>query len=71
VVDLSATTSVDPAGLSVLVHALGRVREAGGDLTLTGLTADVSQALKSAGLERLFVTTPGWAHPSRGVIGQG
>jgi len=63
VVDLAATTFVDAAGLSVLVHALERVREAGGDLTLTGVAADVSRVLEAAGLDRLFPASPGWAPP--------
>ncbi len=66
VVDLRATTLIDSAGISVLVDALGRVREKGGELVLSGPTCTVARAFGRAGLDEVFEITPAWAHPAHG-----
>ena len=67
VVDLSRTTSIDSAGLSVLLDALRRIEGSGGDLVLSGPTADVARAFEAAGLDKAFFITPAWSHPVHGV----
>lgn len=69
VVDLRKTTRIDSTGFSVLVDALHRQRERGGDLVLSGPTTDVAQALVAAGLDKVFEITPAWSHPARGRAG--
>ncbi len=68
VLDISGMTHVDSAGLSVLVGALKRLRRSGGELVLSGATGEVALTLESAGLDKVFFMTPGWAHPARGGI---
>lgn len=66
VVDLKATTFIDLAGFSVLVGALKRMRENGGELVLSAPASDVATALGAAGLDKVFDITPAWAHPAHG-----
>lgn len=66
IVDLSATTYVDSTGLSVLLAALRRMEENGGEIMLSGPTGDVARAFKAAGLEKVFAFTPAWSHPVHG-----
>lgn len=69
VVDLADTRSIDRAGLAVLVDALQRMRRTSGELLLSGPTGEVAQALNAAGLDKVFVITPAWAHPAYGDSG--
>jgi anti-sigma B factor antagonist len=66
VLDLARTTHIDSSGISVLVDALKRMQRTGGELVLSGPTSQVSRALALAGLDKVFVITPAWAHPARG-----
>jgi len=66
VLDLSATTLIDPIGYLVLLDASARMHESGGELVLSGPTPDVALGLGAAGLDKVFVVTPAWAHPSLG-----
>ena len=66
VLDLRGMTSVDLSGLLVLVDALKRMEEHGGDLVLSGPTRSVVQAFRAAGFDEAFVITPVWTHPARG-----
>ena len=53
-VDLAAVTFVDSTALSVLVSALKRLRQAGGDLQLASPTPSVRRVFEITGLTRLF-----------------
>jgi anti-anti-sigma factor len=66
VVDLTGTTTVDLAGLAVLVDAQRRLQSTGGDLVLSGLTGSVALTFAAAGLDRVFAITPSWEHPAHG-----
>ena len=66
VVDLSQTTFIDSAGLAVLLDALRRMETNGGDLVLSGPTADVMRVFEVAQLDKVFVITPAWSHPVHG-----
>lgn len=66
VLDLRGMTSVDLAGLLVLVDALKRMVDHGGELVLSGPTTDVVQSFRAAGFDEAFVITPVWTHPARG-----
>lgn len=54
VVDLSGMDFIDSTGLGVLVGALKRIRQAGGDLTLRHPTRSTHKILEIAGLTKLF-----------------
>jgi len=66
VLDLREMTSVDPAGLSVLVHAHKKVQRNAGDLVLSGASPAVLRVFERAGLDKVFSLTPSWLHPSHG-----
>lgn len=66
VLDLAGMTHVDDAGVKVLVEALGRLQRSGGGLVFSGATNEVVLAFEAAGLDKVFVMTPNWAHPARG-----
>jgi anti-anti-sigma factor len=53
VVDLSGVTFIDSTGLGVLVAALNRAREAGGQMTLRGPTRSTRKVLDITGLSQL------------------
>jgi anti-sigma B factor antagonist len=53
VVDLSGVTFIDSTGLGVLVTALKRAREAGGQLTLRSPTRSTRKVLDITGLSQL------------------
>lgn len=57
-VDLSGVTFIDSSGLAVLIRALQNVKEYGGKLTLSGITADVRPIFEMARLDQLFVIDP-------------
>ena len=63
VLDLRAMTGIDPDGLSVLVDALGRMDDYGGELVVSGPTPDVAEQLRAAGLEEHRGVTRVWTHP--------
>lgn len=54
VVDLQELTFMDSTGLGVLVHALKRMRERGGDLTLSAPSPATRKLLAISGLDRIF-----------------
>jgi anti-sigma B factor antagonist len=53
VVDLSGVTFIDSTGLGVLVTALKRTRDAGGQLTLRSPTRSTRKVLDITGLSNL------------------
>jgi len=56
-VDLAKLTFISSAGLSVLVTALGRVREMGGDLCLQAPSPLAVKVFEMTGLTSLFAVT--------------
>jgi anti-sigma B factor antagonist len=54
VVDLSAVTFLDSAGISALVHARNLIQTAGHTLRVTGEQDNVKAVLKVAGLHDIF-----------------
>ena len=58
VVDFSGVTFIDSSGLAVLIRAMQNVKEYGGKLTLSGVTADVRPIFEIARLDQLFVIDP-------------
>ncbi|MCB0066801.1 MAG: STAS domain-containing protein [Caldilineaceae bacterium] len=55
VIDLSATPFMDSAGMAVLVSAMKRARQAGGDVALVWPDADaVKRILKLTHFDRVF-----------------
>lgn len=67
VLELSATTRVDPAGLSVFVDAHKRMHRIAGELVFSSPPASVARAFRAAGLDKIFTVTPAWAHPANGA----
>ena len=57
VLDLSEMTFIDSSGLSVLVHALKRMRDHGGRLTLSSPKPATSKVLEISGLDKVFETS--------------
>jgi len=57
VVDLHGLTFMDSTGLGVLVHALKRMRERGGELTLSAPSLSTRKLLDISGLDRIFPVT--------------
>ena len=66
VLELSATTQVDPSGLSVFVDAHKRMQRIAGELVFSSPPANVADAFRSSGLDKIFTVTPAWAHPANG-----
>jgi anti-anti-sigma factor len=60
-VDLAAVTSLDAAGLELLVHLDRKPRRRGGELALLALPAHLRPALERAGLARLLPRANGTA----------
>jgi anti-sigma B factor antagonist len=54
VVDMDKVTFIDSSGLGVLVGALRRVREAGGDLRVVCGRENVVKIFRITGLDRVF-----------------
>lgn len=54
VLDLSAVTQLDSAGIGALVSSLHHVRSAGSDLCLAGVAGRVLMTLQVARADRLF-----------------
>lgn len=54
VIDFAGVTYMASAGLRVLILALRRVRNLGGDMRLAAASANVQQVLKMSGMETLF-----------------
>lgn len=54
VIDFSDVSFIDSSGLGVLVGALKRVREHGGEVELRGLTPATRKVLEITGLTKLF-----------------
>jgi anti-sigma B factor antagonist len=57
VVDLQHITFIDSTALGVLVGALRRLRERGGDLVLSAPTTAVQRAIEVSGLGEVFTVT--------------
>lgn len=57
VVDLHELAFMDSTGLGVLVHALKRMRERGGELTLSAPSPSTRKLLDISGLDRIFPVT--------------
>ena len=58
VIDFAGVTFIDSSGLAVLIRAMQNVKEYGGKLTLSGITADVRPIFEMARLDQLFVIDP-------------
>ncbi|HEX2191901.1 MAG TPA: STAS domain-containing protein [Acidimicrobiales bacterium] len=56
-VDLSDVGFMDSTGIHVLVQALRRVRDKGGDLTLAGVPPFAHRVLEICGLTKIFTIT--------------
>lgn len=69
VLDLRGMTAIDRAGMLVLVDALTRMEDYGGDLVLSGPTSAVAEQLRAARLHEVFLITPEWRHPAWGRVG--
>jgi anti-sigma B factor antagonist len=54
VIDFSGVTYMASAGLRVLILALRRARNIGGDVRLAAASTNVQQVLKMSGMETLF-----------------
>lgn len=57
VIDMQHVTFVDSTGLGVLVGAVRRLRERGGDLVLSAPSPAVLRAIEVSGLGDVFTTT--------------
>lgn len=66
VLELQSMTSIDRAGVAVLVDALKRIQRNAGGLVLSGPTPQVVETLASLGVKDAFAITPAWAHPAFG-----
>ena len=62
--DLSGVTSLDAAGLQLLVHLARKPRRRGGELELVGLSEELRPVLVRAGLSRLLPRPDGSAAPA-------
>ncbi len=58
VVDLNGVGFIDSSGLGVLVGALRRAREAGGDLRIVSVQESIARILRITGLDRVFAVHP-------------
>ena len=63
VVDVKGLTFIDSAGIYVLVQAMKRARQAGGDLTLSGVSPGAHKVLDICGLTSVFGTADGGWRP--------
>lgn len=54
IVDLTELQFVDSTGLGLLVEALARLREAGGDLRLRSVNGSPKRAVELTGLDKVF-----------------
>lgn len=54
VVDLNGVGFIDSSGLGVLVGALRRAREAGGELRVVSAQEGIARILRITGLDRVF-----------------
>ena len=66
VLELQGMSSIDRAGIAVMVDALKRLQRNAGTLTLSGPTPEAVKALASAGVEKAFALAHRWAHPAYG-----
>lgn len=55
IVDLNGVGFIDSSGLGVLVGALRRAREAGGDLRVVSVQEGIARILRITGLDHVFV----------------
>jgi anti-sigma B factor antagonist len=66
VLELRDMTSIDRAGIAVLVDALKRLQRNAGSLVLSGPSESVLRALAVAGVKKAFAISPAWSHPAYG-----
>ena len=66
VLELRAMSTIDRAGIGVLVDALKRLQRNAGTLTLSGPNPEAVKALAAVGVEKAFAITQAWAHPAYG-----
>ncbi len=66
VLELREMTSLDRAGVAVMVDALKRLQRNAGTLTLSGPTSEAVKALNGAGVGKAFTIMQAWAHPAYG-----
>lgn len=66
VLELQGMTSIDRAGVAVLVDTLKRLQRNAGTLLLSGPPPHVVETLVALGVDRAFAISPAWAHPSFG-----
>lgn len=69
ILDLREMSDVDFAGVLVIVDAVLRVQEQGGELLLSGPRPGVAETLRAVGVAEVVLITPEWTHPARGVPG--
>jgi anti-sigma B factor antagonist len=55
IVDLNGVGFIDSSGLGVLVGALRRAREAGGDLRVVSVQEGIARILRITGLDHVFL----------------
>jgi anti-sigma B factor antagonist len=67
IVDLAGLGFADAAGLGVLVRALNRARQSGGDLPLAAPQDAVRKVLTATGLIGVFAVYPSVEHAVRGA----
>jgi anti-anti-sigma factor len=64
VLELQGMTSIDRAGVAVLVDALKRLQRNAGTLVLSGPAPHIVDTLVAAGVGQAFAVTRAWAHPT-------
>jgi anti-sigma B factor antagonist len=62
VIDLTGLTYCDSTGITVLVAAYNRAKQAGAQLVLVGLNADLMRVFRIVGLDQLFTFQPTVEH---------
>ncbi|MFE4173395.1 STAS domain-containing protein [Streptomyces sp. NPDC056909] len=62
VIDLTGLTYCDSTGITVLVAAYNRARQADAQLVLVGLNADLTRVFRIVGLDQLFSFQPTVEH---------
>jgi anti-sigma B factor antagonist len=58
VFDLSGVTHIDSTGIGIIVMSAGQVKEAGGELRISGAAGHVEQVLKMTSVDKLVPLHP-------------
>lgn len=58
VFDLSGVTHIDSTGIGIIVMSAGQVKEAGGELRISGAAGHVEQVLKMTSVDKLVTLHP-------------